>query len=119
MMSDMASVEHIAESFTPAHPDLPRSAGVPALLGTESYVEALARVVYYWGYPGVDTFGRTNMWQIMKDTAGTMLGILPAGPKNHTGGLSDYMSPAQRWVVSPNTTPSTAPVSLTSPTSRL
>jgi hypothetical protein len=50
----------------------------------------------------VDTFGRTNMWQIMAGQRGTMLGILPAGPKNHTGGLGDYMSPAQRWVVTPN-----------------
>lgn len=97
----MTSVEQIVESVTPAHPDLPRSAGLPALLGSESYVEALARVVYYWGYP-VDTFGRTNMWQIMKDTAGTMLGILPTGSKNHTGALSDYMSASQRWVVTPN-----------------
>jgi hypothetical protein len=102
MMSSMTSVEQIVESFTPAHPDLPRSAGLPALLGSESYVEALARVVYYWRYPGVDTFGRTNMWQIMKDTAGTMLGILPAGSKNHTGALSDYMSASQRWVVTRN-----------------
>ncbi len=25
-----------------------------------------------------------------------------APPKNYTGALTDYMSPAQRWVVSPN-----------------
>src|SRR5271170_2149183 len=96
------SAEQVSRGFTPAHADLPHSAGVAAQLASESYVEALARVVYYWAYPGVDTFGRTNMWEIMKGQRGTMLGILPGGPKNHTGGLADYMSPAQRWVVTPN-----------------
>ena len=68
-----------------------------------AYVEALAQVVFYWAYPGVDTFGRApNMWQIMEGQRGTMLGILPGGPKNHTGGLHDYMAPSQRWVVTPN-----------------
>jgi hypothetical protein len=86
----------------PAHPDLPHAGGVAAQAGSESYIEALARVVFYWAYPGVDAFGRTNMWRIMADQRGSMLGILPAGPKNHTGGLGDYMGPSQRWVVTPN-----------------
>jgi len=72
----------------PAHPDLPRSAGVPAQLANERYVEALARIVYYWGYPAVDTFGRTTMY--------------PGAPMSTTSYLADHMSPAQRWVVSPN-----------------
>jgi hypothetical protein len=96
------AAEQAARSFAPAHPDLPHAGGVAARAGSESYVEALARVVFYWAYPGVDTFGRTNVWQIMAGQRGTMLGILPGGPKNHTGGLGDYMSPSQRWVVSPN-----------------
>jgi hypothetical protein len=96
------TVEQAALSFVPAHPDLPHSAGVPAQAGSDDFIEALARVVFYWAYPGVDTYGRTNVWQIMEGERGTMLGILPGGPKNHTGGLGDYMSPAQRWVVTPN-----------------
>ncbi len=96
------SVPYAARAFTPAHPDLARSAGVPAQLANEKYVEALGRVVYYWGYPSVDTFGRTNMWEIMKAGPGTMLGLLPGAPMNTTGCLADYMSPAQRWVVTPN-----------------
>lgn len=91
-----------ASSFVLAHPDLPHGAGLAAKVGSEEFVEALARVVFYWAYPGVDCYGRTNMWQIMKGQRGTMLGILPAGAKNYTGGLGDYMSPAQRWVVTPN-----------------
>lgn len=97
------SPEQAAASFVPAHPDLPHAGGVPAQAGSESFVEALARVVFYWAYPGVDVFGRTtNMWQIMDGQRGSMLGILPGGPKNHTGGLRDYMGPSQRWVVTPN-----------------
>jgi hypothetical protein len=96
------SPEQAAVSFVPAHPDLPHAAGVAAQAGSESYVEALARVVFYWAYPGVDAFGRTNMWQIMAGQRGSMLGILPAGAKNHTGGMRDYMGPSQRWVVTPN-----------------
>jgi hypothetical protein len=44
-------IPYTALAFNPAHADLPRSAGVPALLANEAYVEALARIVYYWGYP--------------------------------------------------------------------
>ncbi len=60
------SFDDVARGFTPAHAGLARSAGVPAALAGESYVEALARVVYYWGYPAVDTFGRTSMWDLME-----------------------------------------------------
>ncbi|MEJ3403935.1 DUF1254 domain-containing protein [Rathayibacter sp. YIM 133350] len=94
--------EQAAQSFLPGNPALPHAAGLPAQVGSEEFVSALARVSFYWGYPAVDTFGRTNMWQIMDGKRGSMLGILPAGQKNHTGGLGDYMSSAQRWVVTPN-----------------
>jgi hypothetical protein len=93
---------YVARAFNPAHPDLARSAGIPAQLANQDYVEALARIVYYWGYPAVDGFGRTNTWEIMKDGPGAMLGILPGAPMNTTSCLADYMSPTQRWVVTPN-----------------
>lgn len=95
-------IPYAARAFTPAHGDMARSAGVPAQLANEEYVKALGRLVYYWGYPAVDGFGRTNMWEIMKDGPGTMLGLLPGAPMNTTGCLADYMSPSQRWVVTPN-----------------
>ncbi|KAB1072516.1 DUF1254 domain-containing protein [Methylobacterium planeticum] len=97
-----SQVPYPVRALTPAHADLARSAGVPALLANEAYVEALARVVYYWGYPAVDGFGRTNMWEIMKEKPGAMLGLLPGAPMNTTGCLADYISPSQRWVVTPN-----------------
>jgi hypothetical protein len=43
-----AQIPYAARAFNPAHADLARSAGVPARLANEAYVEALARVVYYW-----------------------------------------------------------------------
>ncbi|KYH03560.1 lipoprotein [Bradyrhizobium sp. DOA1] len=98
----MDQIPYAARALSPAHADLPRSAGVPAQLANEEYVEALARIVYHWAYPAVDTFGRTNMWQMMKDGPGAMLGLLPGAPMNTTSCLSDYMSPSQRWVVTPN-----------------
>ena len=95
-------IPYTARAFNPAPADLPRSAGVPALLANEAYVEALARIVYYWGYPAVDIFGRTSMWETMKDGPGMMLGTAPGAPVNTSSCLTDYLSPAQRIVVTPN-----------------
>jgi hypothetical protein len=95
-------VPYTARAFTPAHGDLARSAGVPAQLANEEYVEALARIVYYWGYPAVDVMTRTSQWELMKEGPGAVLGVFPGGPVNTSGCLSDYMSPTQRMVVTPN-----------------
>ena len=70
-------------------------------LANEKYVESLARIVYYWGYPAVDTFGRTSAWQLMKEPGATM-GLFPGAPKNRMGYLDDYMPASQRKVVTPN-----------------
>jgi hypothetical protein len=95
-------VPYPARAFTPAHGDLARSAGVPARLANEAYVEALARIVYYWAYPAVDVFGRTSMWETMKDGPGMMLGTAPGAPVNTSSCLTSYLPPAQRIVVTPN-----------------
>ena len=97
------SVPYTARAFTPAHADLDNAAGVPARLADETYVASLARIVYYWAYPAVDTFGRTSSWEAMKDSGpGASLGLFPAAPKNRLGYLDDYMPAAQRHVVTPN-----------------
>ncbi len=92
----------IARSLMPAHPDLANGAGIPTRLANERYVESLARLVYYWGYPAVDAFGRTSAWEVMKNGPGATMGLFPGAPKNTMGYLDDYMSPAQRKVVTPN-----------------
>jgi hypothetical protein len=94
-------IPYPARAFNPAHPDLAMGAGVPARLGYEKYVESLARIVYYWGMPAVDTMGRTSSWQLMK-APGATLGLFPGAPKNTMGYLDDYMPPPQRKVVTPN-----------------
>jgi hypothetical protein len=99
---DASDVPYVARAFNPAHADLPRSAGMPAQLANEAYVEALARVVYYWAYPAVDMFGRTSMWETMKNGPGMMLGTAPGGPVNTSSCLTDYLPPTQRIVVTPN-----------------
>jgi hypothetical protein len=95
-------MSYSARAFRPAHADLARSGGVPAQLADEEYVEALARIIYYWGYPAVDVMSRTSQWELMKQGPGAVVGIFPGGPVNTSGCLSDYMSPAQRMVVTPN-----------------
>jgi hypothetical protein len=59
----------------------------------EQYVESLARVLHYWGYPAVDTFGRTSMWEAMKTAGpGATLGLFPGALKNMMGYLDDYIA---------------------------
>lgn len=97
------SISYAARQFNPAHPELANSAGVPALLANENYIKSLAHIVYYWGYPAVDAFGRTSGWQLMKKSGpGATMGLFPGAPKNKMGYLDDYMPPAQRKVVTPN-----------------
>jgi hypothetical protein len=95
-------VPYTTRAFTPAHGDLARSGGVPAQLANEQYVQALAHVVYYWGYPAIDIMTRTSQWQIMKDGPGSVVGVFPGGPVNTSGCLGDYMPAKQRMVVTPN-----------------
>ncbi len=90
-------------AFSPAHPDLKNGGGVPARVASEHYAEALARVVYVWGHPLVNTFRRTSTWELMKGHGpGMAMGLFPGSPKNHMGYLDDYMPAAQRKVVTPN-----------------
>jgi len=77
--------EYVARGLLPAHPDLPNGAGIPALVANERYVEPLARVIYYWGYPAVDALGRTSAWDVMKNGPGATMGLFPGAPKNTMG----------------------------------
>jgi len=93
---------YTVHAFTPAHGDLARSGGIPAQLANEDFVQALARIVYYWGYPAIDIMTRTGQWETVKQGPGVLLGLFPGGPVNTSGCLSDYMPPPQRMVVTPN-----------------
>lgn len=98
-----AATPYGVRQFTPAHPDLANGGGVPASLASEHYVEALARVVYVWGHPLVNTFGRTSTWALMEGHGpGMAMGLFPGCPKNWMGYVDDYLPAAQRKVVTPN-----------------
>jgi hypothetical protein len=71
-------------------------------LGNEAYVDALARLVYYWAYPAIDVTSRTSMWELMKDGPGLMFGVGPGSPVNESGCIAAYLPPAQRIIVTPN-----------------
>ncbi|HUD30601.1 MAG TPA: DUF1254 domain-containing protein [Novosphingobium sp.] len=99
----MSEQPYLVRQFTPAHPDLRNGAGAPASLASEHYVEALARVVYVWGHPLVNTFGRTSTWELMEGHGpGMAMGLFPGCPKNWMGYVDDYLPAAQRKVVTPN-----------------
>lgn len=90
-------------AFSPAHPQLKNGAAVPALLASHHYAEALARVIYVWGHPLVNTFRRTSTWELMKGHGpGMAMGLFPGSPKNHMGYVDDYLPASQRKVVTPN-----------------
>ena len=96
-------IPSVVRQFTTAHPDLKNGAGVPASLASEHYVEALARVVYVWGHPLVNTFGRTSTWELMEGKGpGMAMGLFPGSPRNRMGYVDDYLPAAQRKVVTPN-----------------
>ena len=98
-----ATAPYTVRALNPAHADLPNGAGIGARLANENYVDALARIVYYWGYPAVDTFDRTSAWEVMKNAGpGATLGLFPGAPKNRMGYVDDYLPPSQRKVVTPN-----------------
>jgi hypothetical protein len=81
------------------------SASVPIALALAVSQAAYAQdseIVYYWAYPAVDIFGRTSMWETIKDGPGMMLGTAPGGPVKTSNCLADYLPPAQRIVVTPN-----------------
>ena len=93
---------YLARTYNPANPGLARSAGAPAVVANQDYVNALARIVYYWAYPAIDVTSRTSMWELMKAGPGVMFGVGPGSPVNESGCIANYLPPAQRIVVTPN-----------------
>lgn len=101
--SPRSNTPYLVRQFTPANPGLANGAGVPASLTSEHYIEALARVVYVWGHPLVNTVGRTSTWALMEGHGpGMAMGLFPGCPKNWMGYVDDYLPAAQRKVVTPN-----------------
>ncbi|MFJ1269874.1 DUF1254 domain-containing protein [Legionella lytica] len=76
--------------------------GVPkGTIMTPAYSKALARNIYIWGWPLVNSYNRRTMFA-KAPAPGLNGGILPVAPVGYVSMLTDYISPAQRWVAHPN-----------------
>jgi hypothetical protein len=67
----------------------------------ESYVRAVARTAYIWGWPMVNMLNRrTRLTQARHP--GRLGGVLPVAPQGQVGMLHDYIAPNQRFIACPN-----------------
>lgn len=66
-----------------------------------SYVKAIARMAYLWGWPMVNMQNRHD--RITKaPEPGRLGGVLPVAPRGQIGMLSDYLAASQRFIACPN-----------------
>lgn len=66
-----------------------------------SYVQAIARMAYIWGWPLVNMQNRFDT--ITKAPhPGLLGGIVPVAPAGQLGMLHDYLEPNQRFIACPN-----------------
>lgn len=81
------------------------AAEVPAVpqgtIITKAYAKTLARAIYIWGWPIANSYNRRTMFA-KAPKPGLNGGILPVAPIGYVSMLTDYISPAQRWVAHPN-----------------
>lgn len=68
---------------------------------TEGYVRAIATAAYVWGWPMVNMHNRRLAFAQAPEP-GLMGGVMPCGPLNEIGMLTDYVSPDQKFVACPN-----------------
>jgi hypothetical protein len=73
-------------------------AGAPL---SKEYVASVGRMAYLWGWPLVNMANRLKIFS-MAPHKGLLDGVLPVAPANQLAMLSDYVSPNQRFVTSPN-----------------
>jgi hypothetical protein len=67
----------------------------------ESYVRAVARSAYVWGWPMVNMLNRRARIT-QAPHPGLLGGVLPAAPRGQIGMLHDYIAPNQRFIACPN-----------------
>jgi hypothetical protein len=68
---------------------------------TESYVRTVAAAAYVWGWPLVNMHNRRVAFSQVPEP-GLMGGVMPCGPLNEIGMLTDYVTPEQKFVACPN-----------------
>ena len=67
----------------------------------ESYVRAVARSAYIWGWPMMNMINRRARIT-QAPYPGLLGGVLPAAPRGQIGMLHDYIAPNQRFIACPN-----------------
>ena len=73
----------------------------PGDIMTKDYVQMVGRMAYVWGYPMVNAHNRRVAFSEAPEPM-LLGGILPFAPVGHNAMLTDYIDPAERFIVCPN-----------------
>jgi hypothetical protein len=68
---------------------------------TKDYVQMVGRMAYVWGYPLVNAHNR-RVAITSAPKPGLLGGIVPVAPAGYNSMLTDYLDPAERFIVTPN-----------------
>lgn len=66
-----------------------------------TYLAAVAKLAYIWGYPMVNMANRRTRLSAAPEP-GRLGGVLPASPTGQIAMLNDYIEPAERFIACPN-----------------
>jgi hypothetical protein len=91
----------LAEQKEPAQSFADLSMPSPEVVPQESYVRAVARSAYVWGWPMINMLNRRARIT-QAPHPGLLGGVLPAAPRGQIGMLHDYIEPSQRFIACPN-----------------
>lgn len=74
---------------------------LPGTHMTPQYVQAVARLAYFWGWSLVNMHNRRVLFQKLPEP-GLNGGVLPVAPPNRLSMLHDYIEPQERFIACPN-----------------
>jgi len=66
-----------------------------------AYAKVVAKQAYVWGWPMANQFNRREVIANVPEP-GRIQGVVPAGPRNRIGMLTDYITAGQTFVACPN-----------------
>ena len=69
----------------------------PGTVMTKEYVALVGRLAYVWGWPMVNQSNQRAAFSHVPEP-GRISGVLPAASIGHTGMLTDYINPEQRFI---------------------
>ena len=92
----MQSTESTTEGLGPTF-----AGPTPGAIMRPEYARAVGRFAYLWGWPLVNMHNR-RLAMSQVPAPGLNGGVVPVAPLNHLAMLTDYVTPAQRYVACPN-----------------